>query len=273
MGLNRVDSSHYRDADGAPWAGELAACEFDAEYMAEVAVKAGFEAAILRSPEASSDALLKGVESAADRLGPGDIFLLSYSGHGGQLPNENGDDEPDLMDETLCLYDRQVIDDELWGVWARFRPGVRILAVFDSCHSGTAVKAPLGAAEATVSPYETESARPRAMSPLACGYTYRANSALYDSLAGRPSRGERGDVAASVLLLSGCQDNQLSLDGTFNGLFTGTLRQVWGPEGFRGSYRQFHEAILARMPYYQSPNYFLAGAPNPGFEAQRPFTI
>jgi hypothetical protein len=35
------------------------------------------------------------------------------------------------------------------------------------------------------------------------------------------------DPKATILLLSGCQDNQLSHDGAFNGLFTSQLLKVW----------------------------------------------
>jgi len=41
------------------------------------------------------------------------------------------------MDETWVLYDRQLVDDELYKIWSKFKPGVRILVLSDSCHSGT----------------------------------------------------------------------------------------------------------------------------------------
>ena len=42
-------------------------------------------------------------------------------------------------------------------------------------------------------------------------------------------------MKSSVLLISGCQDNQLSQDSTFNG----KLKTVWNGGTFRGSYRRF----------------------------------
>ena len=57
--------------------------------------------------------------------------MLSYSGHGGQLPDLN-DDEPDQEDETWCLYDGQVVDDELSELYSHFKQGVRILVLSDS---------------------------------------------------------------------------------------------------------------------------------------------
>ena len=67
--------------------------------------------------------------------------MLTYSGHGGQLKDENND-EDDFLDETWCLYDRQYVDDELNARLRDFKPGVKIFVLSDACHSGTVVKAP-----------------------------------------------------------------------------------------------------------------------------------
>jgi hypothetical protein len=76
-----------------------------------------------------------------------------------------------------------------------------------------------------------------------------------------------------VILISGCQDNQLSADGDFNGLFTGNLLRVWKEGRFQGTYRGFHRAIGRQMPPDQTPNFFVVGGPNRRFEGQRPFTV
>jgi len=81
------------------------------------------------------------------------------------------------------------------------------------------------------------------------------------------------EVAAAVILLSGCQDNQLSFDGAVNGQFTGALLQTWASGAFQGDYRAFHSAILATMPPDQTPNLFTVGQVSPAFLGQRPFTI
>ncbi len=49
--------------------------------------------------QATRAALEKNMKDAAQKLKAGDILFLTYSGHGGQLPDLNGD-EPDAMDET-----------------------------------------------------------------------------------------------------------------------------------------------------------------------------
>jgi hypothetical protein len=80
--------------------------------------------------------------------------------------------------------------------------------------------------------------------------------------------------SALVLLLSGCQDNQLSLDGQRNGLFTQRLLEVWDQGRFHGiGYPDLQRQIVALMPPQQSPKLFWATPEDPVLEQQRPFTI
>jgi hypothetical protein len=264
IGLNSVDPKHYQG-----WSGPLTACEADACDMADLADAQGFSAAKLLTRKATRAAVLRAIADAARRLKPGDIFFLTYSGHGGQVPDLNGD-EPDGKDETWCLYDGQLIDDELYSSWGAFAAGVRIFLLSDSCHSGTMSKAMHYAAKSR----EHGSPVYRAMPDEIALRAYQNNKKFYDPILKRRELAKAlGSVKASVLLISGCQDNQFSQDGTFNGLFTGTLKAVWNGGTFAGSYRRFHTAIAARMPPDQTPKLSLVGAANAAFVAQRPFTV
>lgn len=79
---------------------------------------------------------------------------------------------------------------------------------------------------------------------------------------------------ASVLLISGCQDNQLSLDGTRNGLFTQRLRlREVGATDAAGTYPDLHRRIVALMPPQQTPNLLWAQGRTDAFENQRPLTL
>ena len=84
---------------------------------------------------------------------------------------------------------------------------------------------------------------------------------------------ERQKVKATVLLISGCQDRQVSRDGDFNGAFTGALKKVWNDGAFKGNYKNFRDQIAAKMSRDQIPNYFVTGALNRDFENESPFTI
>jgi metacaspase-1 len=289
VGLNAVDPKHY-----AGWSGDLMACEFDAKDMAALARAQKIKPTVLLTKQATRANVFKAVRAAAKTLGDGDLLFLSYSGHGGQIPDVSGD-EPDKKDETWCLYDGELIDDEVFNELSNFAAGVRIIVLSDSCHSGSVVRARIPETVAG-------SGRSKMMPPSVAMRTYTQNQDFYDKLqkqatnqAGRGSRnadpdaalaqlhatgsnrlsGIAGKVKASVILISGCQDNQTSLDGDHNGAFTEQLLRVWDSGRFNpehGTYVNFHATIKAGMPASQTPNLFTLGAVAT-FSKQRPFTI
>jgi metacaspase-1 len=276
IGLNSVDPAHY---DG--WDGSLVACEFDAHDMEAIALDKGFRATMkLLTADATSTAIIGAIEQAAQEVKAGDLFLLTYSGHGGQVTDTNGD-EDDQSDETWLAYDRQILDDELYALYAKFDPGVRILVLSDSCHSGSVVKA-VGDEQAGFVPdalktrekAAAQSPKYRAMPLDVMGKTYHDHKKLYDGLQEHLPDSEHTDPAATVLLISGCKDEQTSLDGMSNGLFTETLRQTWNDGAWNGGgHKAFCDAIVAQMPPDQTPQYLRVGAANDAFEQQPPFTV
>jgi metacaspase-1 len=270
IGLNAVDPGHY-----SGWSGVLNACEADAQDMAAIAKSRKFKFKTLLTHDATRANLVLEMTKAAKILKRGDIFLLSYSGHGGQVSDLTGD-EPDDMDETWCLFDGELIDDELYLHLGKFGAGVRVLVFSDSCHSGTVTRMAYYRGTTMSRALDTggQEVTYRYMPPDVALRTYRDNKQFYVNLQ-RAVRAKdaRQKVRASVLLISGCQDNQYSADGVFNGLFTSQLLKVWNHGRFRRSYRDFHAAIVRRMPPDQTPNYFWAGPYDKRFEAQRPFTV
>ena len=140
VGLNVVDTSSYIPAPTV-----LAGCVNDANDMEALASGEGFRTRKLLDAQATSTALLSALDSLANTAVDGDIAFVSFSGHGGQIRDNTGD-EDDGLDETWCLYDRQVLDDELYLKWSQFRSGVRIVVLSDSCHSGTVARSILAIA-------------------------------------------------------------------------------------------------------------------------------
>ncbi|QJE00169.1 caspase family protein [Massilia forsythiae] len=275
IGLNRVDPNAY---DG--WDGQLTACVNDADCMRTIADNLGYSSTLLLNEEATADRVITEIGRAARSLDQDGILLLTYSGHGGQMPDADGD-EDDGQDETWVLYERQLIDDELYNLWNQFGR-CRIVVLSDSCHSGSVTRAmeyqALAADPALKRHYRPGAkagapARFKAMPAQVAAADYRRRKRFYDALQFAAGARKRSEMEASVLLISGCQDNQLSSDGDVNGLFTANLLAVWGNGDFQGSYRAFHQAILARMPSTQTPNYYTTGRQDDGFEAQEPFAM
>ncbi len=274
IGLNSVDPDSYEG-----WAGPLSACEFDAGDMAVLAESQGFETRTILTREATAINVIGALQQAAAVLQDGDILFLSYSGHGGQVDDANGD-EKDLRDETWVLYDRQLLDDELYDLWSRFRPGVRIVVVSDSCHSGTVVRGIPDYLQASVlqaryggMTVEDVDRGTKAMPEKISRSVNNAHRDLYDGIQRALKTRDGAAIGAGVLLISGCMDNQLSADGERNGRFTEELLRVWNTGKFEGSYRSLHKTILMGMPPDQSPNLLPVGTANPEFEQQRPFSI
>jgi hypothetical protein len=317
IGLNSVDPNHYNG-----WSGNLTGCEPDARDMTQIASAQNFKAETLLTSNATRNEVLRRIRKAAAELKAGDVYVLSYSGHGGQLPDANGD-EADMLDETWCLYDGQLIDDELHAALAEFKPGVRILVFSDSCHSGTVIRmmpddfrSPPAerinelrtrfqeqttrmsgglarkevrraqlvrerGQEYPVTLVDDEEARQiqpviRAMDPITTRETYRAHAEMYDKLGKAAPREDKVAVRGSVILISGCEDNQVSADIGTNGLFTLMLKNVWDNGNFQGDHHTFHRQIRSHvMQAYaqQQPYYFKDGTTNIAYEKQRPYTI
>ena len=274
VGLNRVDPIHY-----AGWKGELVACENDARDMEAIAGGKGFATQSLLTKAATATAMLGIMEKAAKELFEDDFFLLTYSGHGGQI-NDVGNDEPDGLDETWVLFDRQLVDDELYAAWSMFRPSVRILVLADSCHSGMMTKAMLldpapymSHLDGRVRASTAANLRPRFLPPEVQAKVYKERATLYDDIRRKTPRRERVNAECSLILISACQDNQVAVEGTKNGLFTEVLLRVWDKGRFAGGYHHFRNEIAGMMPPTQSPNYTIVGHRERAFERQRPFSV
>ncbi|MBS0170149.1 MAG: caspase family protein [Nitrospira sp.] len=285
IGLNAVSPAAY-----GGWSGDLAACEFDAKDMAAIATSQGMTSTVLLTKKGTRAQALAAMRAAAKQLKKGDLFFLTYSGHGGQVPDVTGE-ETDKQDETWCLYDGQLIDDELYFELSRFAAGVRILVLSDSCHSGTVTRAVPRPTDGVAS-----TGRSKMMPPAVAIRTYREHQPFYDKLQRDVAKaaGKSGtvdpdgvlaqlatsprltaiakDFNASVILISGCQDNQTSMDGDHNGAFTEQVLKVWNHAAYRGNYAKFHAAVKAGLPSSQTPNLFTLGA-SARFLRQQPFSV
>lgn len=274
IGLNKVNPLSY---DGK-WDGALPCCEKDAEDMNAILKSLKYKKiTLLKTKKATRKNVLDALKSAAKTLKKGDLFTIYYSGHGGQVPDINGE-ESDAMDETWCLFDGQLLDDELFYEFSNFREGVRIFMLSDSCHSGTVSKI----AMLNASGFNKNSPAKiyKMMPEEVIGKAYYKKRALYDKILSNDlmkiSNPDNKDFAfnirCSVKLISGCQDNQYSEAGPFNSLFTAMLKKIWKGGTFKGNYSKFHKKICELMPPDQTPNLYNIGIKDNDFNIQRPFT-
>jgi hypothetical protein len=266
IGLNNVDPTHY---DG--WNGQLYCCENDALFYHELADKAGIKNRKLLLSSGSQSAempisanLDKYLEQFSKTLNSGDFLFITYSGHGGQIGDLNFDEEEDALDETWCLYDRQYVDDELWEHFSRFKKGVRILMISDSCHSGSVSKAALTAKDIEVDGLLQEiSKKMNLVARYAPKHiTFNAvkkNKEQYYGPTHKPIV-IREDIPATVLLLAACRDEEKASEWDGYGLFTSTIKKVLTTDKAITNYEDWLEKILKQIPAIQTPTLFTYGS-------------
>lgn len=260
IGVNIVDPEHY-----SGWSGPLECCEADADVMEKISTSLGYDVTVYKTAAATRESVSDFIREAASKLESGDTFFLSYSGHGGQVKDVDGDEE-DGKDETWCLFDGQLLDDELEILWSLFAEGTRVIVLSDSCHSGTVTKDTLEQDQ------PEDAGEPRMMPRADMTATYRKNRDFYAQIQ-YDLPNPRPPLKTTVRLFSGCQDDQLSYEAKPNGRFTTAISGAFEAGEFGSGYADFYQAILKRMPEYQTPNHFVIGEPNSEFDASAAFAI
>ncbi|HEX6368496.1 MAG TPA: caspase family protein [Longimicrobium sp.] len=236
--------------------------ETAAWQMAGLAWQAGYGSIlVLRGQEATRGAVHAALAGASQALREGDSLFVSFSGHGGQEPDHDGDDGG--FDESWCLYDGPLLDDKLAGYWRLFDAGVRIVVVSESCFAGGLGRTGHGHAPGPVSPDA-----PRRMRG---GLSYRdepswAKAAVAKVMAScvvEPPQDSR-EIRASVLMLTASAEHQPARGG----LFTRCLLEAWGKDGFDGSYCALYKDVRQRVMNAnprQEPHVLMLGTPDPDF--------
>jgi hypothetical protein len=241
----------------------------DANAMRAVAVARGFTPELLIDEHATITAVRDRLDAAAAELDADDFFFLTYSGHGGQVADLSGD-ERDSFDETWCLYDTELVDDSLFGALCTFKRGVRVFVMSDSCHSETVTRGRRPRSRAAERPGHKAK-----LAPLeATTAEFAKNRDVYaaQSTWWKPQPLVPKDADANVVLISGCQDQQTSMDGPVNGAFTTAFLQVWTSE-YRKSYQELRNDIVAAVDNPdQTPGIFFYGVDVAGMLPQIPFS-
>lgn len=268
IGLDHVNAEHY------PGLWELSGCEADARLMEMLAREQGFAASRLINESATRETVRTAIHSAAAQLKSGDVFLLTYAGHGGQLSETGTEgDEIDNYDETWCLFDGQLLDDELLLLWSEFAAGVRIVLLSDSCHSGTVStcvfeKFQRGEADAT---YYTFRYMPRSLDTEVLARNRPFYEQVREEIAGKDV-----DIQATVVLFAACRDDEFAQEWEGHGLFTRALIDTWDSGSFEGNYEDLHQELLARVSEHtplQHPVFSITGPNEVNFQFQKPFVI
>merc|ERR1712032_1192203 len=215
----------------------------------------------------TAENMRKGMAWLLEGAAEGDFLVFAYSGHGSQLPCQDGT-EPDGKNEILCPLDLQedwyansISDNYLFETFFKGLPdGVRCLCVYDCCHSGT-----MGDLSCTrdltppgpdvdvdedhkgrfLEPTEEIAAAIAEARELASANGFMKRSAAKDL--------DPDDTCANKLLwtISGCQDHQTSADATIKGVrqgaMTWSLLEALEEGGVKGPWHFMYDNLLSSM--------------------------
>ena len=238
----------------------LKGCVNDATRMRDaMTTKFGFKAAdttLLTDAAATRDGIMTNLNKYATLAGPGDIFVMHYSGHGTLFPDAYSEE----LDETKEIYMRArndagemeviyergtydsaivpfdarsttsgkawrnlILDDELYAILGGItRKGAQVVLISDSCHSGSIERA------------KTPEDVTRRVQTLTTVFGVRRFSEL-DLKKPATVRSTKTPAPAPGLYLAmtGSKDDEFSLDAKINGipmgLFTAKLLESLPP--------------------------------------------
>lgn len=122
---------------------DLPECANDAIKLAEALRENNLLTAdhqvLLTDAQATVGNIRSAMQRMASQVGPQDIFVFFYSGHGGQTGSTTDARELDGTDEYLAVYDGQLVDDELGRLFDGIRARISVVAI-DACFSGGLAK-------------------------------------------------------------------------------------------------------------------------------------
>lgn len=256
LGVNRVDKTKYNSKFRA-----LKKAEADTSWYYDLARQCGFEATLLLGEQGTATTLLEEITTTANKMKPGDLFFLTWSGHGARVKDTDAD-EKTKYDQLLVLYDRFMIDDELKKNWILFPPGAGIFFLTDSCYNGTVSRLYV------TKRFSENTGKPGIVSRNDPDFT--KNRATFTE-AGRVAK--ETQPQCSILHIASCGDNQLANEGpddTMSSVFTTQFKKQYREGDFSGTYRQFYDQLLMAMPSTQTPNWDTgAGADSTSFEKRQ----
>jgi metacaspase-1 len=165
-----------------------------------------------------------------------EFVWIHYSGHGTHVRDTSGD-EADGRDECLCPSDYSragvILDDWIREIFKGFNPETKVMCVFDCCHSGSIAD---------------------------LKYRYTGKDRFVEETTETP-------IAAKIMTLSGCSDDQVSADAynvlgkrTFTGALTSCMLTLLEKEKnglglFRSKPFEFLEALRHLLRAKGFPQY------------------
>ncbi len=263
IGVAYTDEDHYGND-----LIQLPCCINDAESMHKLGHFLNYkESTLLLNENATVSNVEKEIIRYSKIAKKDDLVIVYYSGHGSNAADLNFDESIEIgLDQTLCLYDRQFIDDEFRYLWKEFEEGVNVLLIADSCYSGTVFKNTRNFELEFTDSYDYSNVVKSITDNKALNIIQR-NIDLYRPIMIQPIINE-SEIKCSVLGISACQDKQEALAGVYLSFFTRILiatlvkeaDKIKNYESLFGILRKIskkEESITPNLEYFgKSTNFF-----------------
>ncbi len=261
IGVNRPAAAHECT---------LGHSEANAWKMAELASQAGYGAIhVLRGAHATWGAVLRVLDGAVRALEEGHTLFVTFNGHGSHARDRDGD-ERDGWDETWCLHDGHLVDDELVKIWRQAAAGTRIVVVTESCFSGGMGR------DGKVEDVRLPHASPAPYRPVyrSGGLVTRGVKQFAEAPSSCISRVPVHDdgIRACLLVMTASAEERKAREG----LYIGHLLDLWSRGTFDGSFCELHEKLRDRVRHEnqdQEPQILMLGTADSAFPKERAFHL
>ena len=211
--LTKVDPKAY---DG--WNGDCPGTDIDANIFVNFLKQYNIPYIKLENEQCTLKNVAQNWYKCISMLDPKDgLFIFFYSGHGGQIYSAT---EPDGADETLCLWDGQMLDDNVWYYLNLIPKTCRIFMVTDCCNSGSNYRLP---------PYNLV----------------------------REKRKTARGLEPNLLHYGGCNDGESSYGSSMGGVFTAYLKKTFDTNKTYAGW--FNDALNYMNKNQQKPTFAETG--------------
>lgn len=230
---------------------------------------------ILLDAQATRANILNTIKKYQTKAAVGDVFILTYSGHGALFPDSKSEDldetefievpsigKPlDKYDSAICPIDsgemtsgkpwrNYILDDELYELFSVFLvKGAAVYFISDSCHSGSIARS-LGGKQLNFDTAGNSDFKYRFASTYEMFKIDSFNSIPKPSF--QRTVTQRSVPGNLLLILAGSQDNQFSLDVTTStgrqGLFTAKFVEEYHQLKAAGSKPTFAQVMERTRP-------------------------
>ncbi|TFK35668.1 peptidase C14, caspase domain-containing protein [Crucibulum laeve] len=221
------------------------------------------------------DNILRAMQWLVQGARANDSLFFHYSGHGGQTKDLDGD-EGDGYDEVIYPVDYEakshIVDDIMHDIMVKpLPPGCRLTAIFDSCHSGSALDLPyIYSTEGKVKEPNLAAEAGQGLLSAVGSYARGDMSGLFKSAmsivktaTGSTQKADKIAKAtrtspADVISWSGCKDSQTSADTQEAGNATGAMSFAFTSAISANSQQSYQELLnnirdILKSKYSQKP--------------------